>query len=339
MLAGRAAGGVELAGCAFPVPEIGFEDEFADEFGDDMSDEYNRASSVAARLAAGLASASGLVLDGAMGTELERRGLHAALPLWSAHALLHAPETVRAIHAEYAAAGAQILTANTFRTQGRTLAREGMAERADELTGLAVRLAREGAGTREDVLIAGSAPTLEDCYRPDLVPSDAELEREHGAHADALAAGGADLILIETMNTVREARSAARAARSTGLPFFASFVCGTGGRLLSGEPLADALDALRRESPVCLLVNCLPPSAVAACLPALRGTSEAFGVYANLGEPRESGRSEDCTPEQFAAHAATWRDAGARVIGGCCGTEPAHICALVGLANSAATQS
>lgn len=316
---------------AFPVPEV--------EVGDDMRDEYTRTSSVEARLNSGLASASGLVLDGAMGTELERRGLRASLPLWSAHALLEAPEMVRVIHSEYAAAGAQILTANTFRTQRRALGREGLADRAEELTRLAVTLAREGAGEREDVLIAGSAPTLEDCYRPDLVPSDAELEREHGAHADALAAGGVDLILIETMNTAREARIAARAARASGLPFFASFVCGTGGRLLSGEALADALDLLGPESPHCLLVNCLPPSAVGACLPILREAKTAFGVYANLGEPRESGRSEDCSPEQLAAHARVWRDAGARVIGGCCGTEPAHIRALARLATSDATKT
>ena len=58
-----------------------------------------------------------------------------------------------------------------------------------------------------------------------------------------------------------------------------------------------------------------------------------FGVYANLGEPLESGRSESCGPEDFAAHAATWLDAGARVIGGCCGTEPSHIRALARLSN------
>lgn len=297
--------------------------------GGDMDAEYNHVSRVEVRLAAGPA----LVLDGSMGTELERRGVQASLPLWSAHALLEAPEVVRTIHADYAEAGAEILTANTFRTQRRTLARAGMAQRAEELTHLAVRLAREGGGDRKDVWIAGSATTLEDCYRPDLVPVAADLEREHGQHARALAAAGVDLILVETMNTLREARAAARAASATGLPYFVSFVCAAGGQLLSGEALEDALDALLRESPtcLCLLVNCLPPSAVPDCLPALRAAGIAFGVYANLGEPRESGRSEDCSPERFAAHANDWCNAGARVIGGCCGTGPDHIRALAGL--------
>ncbi|MCC6642745.1 MAG: homocysteine S-methyltransferase family protein, partial [Deltaproteobacteria bacterium] len=86
-----------------------------------------------------------MILDGALGTELERRGVPSALPLWSAHALLERPDLVRAIHAEYVAAGAEILTANTFRTQERTLARAGFGARAAELTALAVRLAREAA--------------------------------------------------------------------------------------------------------------------------------------------------------------------------------------------------
>ena len=306
-----------------------------------MDSEYNGAPRLEARLAAE-STRGPLILDGATGTELERRGVPASLPLWSAHALLRAPEVVRAIHSDYAEAGADILTANTFRTQRRTLARAGMADRSEELTHLAVQLAREGAGGRGDVWVAGSAPPLEDCYRPDRVPGDVDLEREHDAHARTLATAGVDLILVETMNTVREARAAARAARATGLPFFVSFVCGADGRLLSGETLAEALDALGRESPACLLVNCLPPSAVANCLPALRGagggfgsgSGAVFGVYANLGEPRPSGRSEYCSPKEFAVHAATWCAAGARIIGGCCGSEPAHIRALTELSNA-----
>ena len=314
-----------------------------------MAGEYNRATRSEARpearLEARLLAGPPLVLDGATGTELERRGVACQLPLWSAHALLHAPETVRAIHADYARAGAEILTANTFRTQERTLARAALSGRGQELTQLAVSLAREGANDprvprdrrgRQDILVAGSLATLEDCYRPDRVPEDDALEREHGAQADTLAAAGADLILVETMNTLREARSAAHAARATGLPFFISFVCGVEARLLSGEELSQALDAVAAESPACVLVNCLPPSAVPACLPILGRSPSPFGVYPNLAQPSPSGRSEDCSPEQFAAHAAAWCRAGARIIGGCCGTGPDHVRALAHVAGVAA---
>jgi len=270
-----------------------------------------------------------LLLDGATGTELERRGARSALPLWSAHALLRDPALVRRIHADYVEAGAELLTANTFRTQRRTLERGGVGERAAALTAQAVALAREAAaGGDRPVHVLGSAPPLEDCFRPDLVPDDDSLAREHGEHARNLAAAGVDAILVETMNTIREALAALRAARATRLPALVSFVCWDGPRLLSGETLREAVAAVRAEQPAAVLANCLPPSNVAACLAVLTESGRPFGVYANLGAPldeRGHERSEDCAPERFAAHAESWLAAGAKLVGGCCGTTPAHI--------------
>jgi len=268
-----------------------------------------------------------LVLDGATGTELERRGLRTGLPLWSTHALLEAPETVAEIHRSYRRAGADIVTADTFRTQRRTLARANLGDRDRELTALAVTLARRA----EASWVAGSAPPLEDCYRPDLVPDRGPLEREHAIHADNLASAGVDLILVETMNCVREASAACTAAVATGLPCWVSFVCWEGASLLSGEPLAEAVDRVCRQGARAVLVNCLPPSSVPACLPVLSAAGIPFGVYANLGAPDdETGfrRSEDCGPAEFARLARQWLAAGARIVGGCCGTTPEHIAAV-----------
>ena len=270
-----------------------------------------------------------LLLDGATGTELERRGAESTLPLWSAHALLHDPALVGRIHADYVEAGAELLTANTFRTQRRTLERGGVGEQAPALTARAVALARAAAaGGDRPVHVLGSAPPLEDCFRPDLVPDDDSLAFEHGEHAANLSAAGVDAILVETMNTIREALAALRAARATKLPTLVSFVCWDGPRLLSGELLREAVAAVRAEQPTALLANCLPPSNVAACLAVLAESGLPFGVYANLGAPldeRGRERSEDCAPERFAAHAASWLAAGATLVGGCCGTTPAHI--------------
>jgi homocysteine S-methyltransferase len=280
-----------------------------------------------ARLRARLLRGPPLLLDGAMGTELERRGVRSALPLWSAWALLEAPERVAEVHREYVEAGVDLLTANTFRTQRRTLARAGLGHRAAELTRLAVGLARN-AGT---CFVLGSAAPLEDCFRPDLVPADAELGREHAEHAENLVAAGADAILVETMNTLREALAAGRAARATGLPWLLCFAARGDATLLSGEPLGDALRAAAALEPDAVGVNCLPPSAVPACLPALRGCSLPFAISPNLGAPLDAEgltRSEDCSPAEFAARALTWRAAGARVVGGCCGTRPAHLRAV-----------
>jgi len=276
-----------------------------------------------------------LLLDGALGTELERLGVPATLPLWSTHALLRDPALVERVHADYVAAGAEVLTANTFRTQHRVLARAGIGERAAELTRLAVDLARRAArGAERRVFVVGSAPPLEDCYRPDLVPDARALATEHAEHAANLAAAGADAILIETMNTVLEAVAAARAARGAGLPFLVSFTCWEGPTLLGGEPLSEALAAAAAERPEALLVNCLPVSNVAACLPALRAAGLPFGVYANLGAPgvtSGAGRTEHHAPDAFAAHAARWVEAGARIVGGCCGTTPGHIRAMAAM--------
>jgi S-methylmethionine-dependent homocysteine/selenocysteine methylase len=276
-----------------------------------------------------LSSGPPLLLDGATGTELERRGVATRLPLWSAGALDSHPELVARIHADYVACGVDAVTANTFRTQRRTLARAGIGDRAGALTQRAVELARSAAGSRAWVF--GSSPTLEDCYHPERVPDDAALAREHTEHARHLAHAGVDAILVETMNTVREAVAALRAARGAGVPALASFVCWEGARLLSGEPLADALRAAGDEGACAVLANCMPPSNAGPCLDALAAQALPFGIYPNLGAPEDElgfRRSEDVTPEQFAAFAAGWAARGARVIGGCCGTTPAHLAAV-----------
>jgi len=265
-----------------------------------------------------------LLLDGAMGTELERLGIPSELPLWSVLGLIEAPKTVLAIHGAYVAAGAQALTANTFRTQRRTLDHAGQGHRAGELTARAVALAREAASDR-DIFVLGSAPPLEDCFHPERVPDDATLAREHAEHARHLVEAGADAVLVETMNTIREAVAAVRAARDCGAAAFASFVSRSEARLLSGEPLDEAVDAVAEYGPLAVGVNCLPPGAVPPCLGVLQRAGLPFFVYANLIGP-----GEERSPEEFARSAAGWIEAGARMVGGCCGTRPDHIRALSG---------
>jgi len=289
-------------------------------------------------LAARLATGAPVLLDGATGTEIERRSAlpaATALPLWSTHALLRDTALLREIHRDYVRAGAEILTANTFRTQRRTLSRAGLGERSDELTARAVAIARaavdEAAPPGRGVLVAGSQPTLEDCYHPERVPDNAALAREHAEHARALVRSGVDFILVETMNTRREGVAALRAAREAGAPACVSFACADGGRLLSGEPLSEAVAACVELGPLAVLVNCLPPGWVVDCLPALQSSDLPFGVYPNLGAPDAvTGfrRSDDLAPEPFATLAQSWIAAGARLVGGCCGTTPAHIAAI-----------
>ncbi len=282
-----------------------------------------------------------ILLDGATGTELNRRGVDTGLPLWSANALLQAPDVLRQVHMDYLAAGAEVITANTFRTHRRTLARAGLGDRAPELTYLAIQIARQATSlyaghpkgrSTPDAFIAGSLAPLEDCYSPELVPPQEECEREHAEMARNLAEAGADLILIETMNTVREAEAAAEAARQTGLPFAVSFVCRADGRLFSGETVVDAAHALERFGPRMLGINCTPTPSIHHPLRELRAATHLpiYG-YANVGHTDDIQgwtNTDDVSPDEYAALAHRWLTLGLRMVGGCCGTTPAHIRAL-----------
>ena len=291
-----------------------------------------------------------LLLDAAMGTELAHRGADVSRPLWSARALLDAPELVAAVHADDAAAGAEVLTACTFRTHARNAAAAGAADPralARSLTERAVRLAREAADAAaardgRERFVAGSQAPLEDCYSPDLVPGDDALLREHAAHAESLAAAGCDLILIETMNTVREAEAAARGAAAAGLPCVVSVVTDGAGRLLSGETLEDLARALLALplSPEAVGVNCIPARRVAGELERLAAAAPGvpLAAYGNTGRPAgEIGAYTDpIEPGEYAALVPAWIAAGAALVGGCCGTGPLHTRAVRGLLGGAA---
>ncbi len=282
-----------------------------------------------------------VLLDGATGTELNRRGVNTDLPLWSARALLEAPAVLREIHADYVRAGAEVITANTFRTYRRSLARAGLGDQALPLTLQAVGLAREAARSAEDgrqCFVAGSLAPLEDCYSPELVPPQAECEREHSEMARYLASAGVDVLLVETMNTIREAQAATRAARATGLPVLASVVCRSDHRLFSGESVTDAVSALAPLGVAGLLVNCTPSATIHMPFAELRAAAQKqpahvplTGLYANIGHTDDiTGwtNTEDVAPLEYAQLASGWLAQGANLIGGCCGTTPSHIAAL-----------
>ena len=281
-----------------------------------------------------------LVLDAAMGSDLDRRGLPTTLPLWSAVGLVERPDLVRQIHRENLLAGADIITTDTFRTTARTFRKAGLDPgRAAELDALAVRLAVEArteAG-RPEALIAGSIAPLEDCYLPTFeTPPEAALA-EHRAQAGNLASAGVDLIMVETMPTAVEAEIALRAAIETGRPATVGFVCdmpdrGEPVRLLSGETLNDAVARVSPLGPAAIFVNCAAPPVISAALRELRKlTALPIGAYANVGHVDDDrGWSPDggITGERYAEHAAEWVALGARVVGGCCGTHPEHTAAL-----------
>ena len=279
-----------------------------------------------------LATQGVVLLDGATGTELQRRGVPTPLPLWTADAAVRSADVLRRIHEDYLEAGADIVTANTFRTAPYLLRKMNREREAVELTRRSIEVARAACAAAGRGLVAGCMAPLEDSHRPERVPSGDVLLREHTAHAHNLREAGADLLLVETMNTAREAHDAATAALETGLPVLVSLILDPhgAGELLSGEDLDVAWAHLRPLPVAGLLVNCTPPAVITQALERMQWSRESrpIGGYANFGrEDDHDGWSPDTStpPEAYGAAVLEWLELGARLVGGCCGTTPAHL--------------
>ncbi|MBX7150629.1 homocysteine S-methyltransferase family protein [bacterium] len=271
-----------------------------------------------------------ILLDGATGSELESRGVSVTLPLWSTIALLtnDGKKVLNDVHFEYAMAGADIITANTFRTNYRTLKKENMESQARSLTREAVEIAQravERADAEERVKIAGSIAPVEDCYHPEKVPADHELRDEHRRHIDYLYEAKVDCLLIETMNTLREALIATEYAVQTELPVLVSFITQRDGKLLSGEMLEESIRAVSFHRPTAILLNCSDVDTIQENLEAVqKNTDLPIGAYANILHPQKS--VSNLSPGAYAEKVQQWLEKfKLTVIGGCCGTTPKHI--------------
>lgn len=264
-----------------------------------------------------------VVLDGPMGTELTRQGVDLPAPAWSAGALDACPSLVAAIHRSYADAGASVHTANTFRTRRRCV-----GTRWEELARRAVALVREAAPHGR---CAGSMAPLEDCYRPDLSPG-ARSAAEHRELARVLAAAGVHLLLCETFANPLEAAVAVEEAARTGIETWVAFTAGPNADLMTPAGMRDAAVTCIGAGARAVLVNCTPASRTLDFVSALGDLGVPFGAYANAGAESEGmGWSSDTrkAAAAYLAHAREWIAAGATIVGGCCGTGPAHIAALV----------
>ncbi len=272
-----------------------------------------------------------MLIDGATGTELDSRGVDLALPLWSARALLDAPEVVEQIHIDYLNAGCDAITTNTFRTHQRSLEKGGLGDRAEELTKLAVDIAKSARDkARPEALVMGCVSPLEDCYHPELSPSADECRTEHGRMMTTLLDAGVDYLMIETVNTRHEAQAAAETAhRLAGGKWMINFCMktyGPPGVLLHGPPMVDVLPLLTEAYAVG--VNCMSPETITPQVQLLRTLlpeKVRISAYGNIGYLDDGGEWQDrsvCSEEQYADHVQMWIDAGVSIIGGCCGTSP-----------------
>ncbi len=275
-----------------------------------------------------------LLLDGATGSELERRGVDISLPLWSANAIINAPGVLGEVHKAYLDAGAQAITTNTFRTHHRSLAKAGMGAHAIGLTNAAVDIAQRARDeTNPRAMVFGSVAPLEDCYSPHLAPDEVTCREEHTQLITSLVESSVDMVLIETMCSMREVRAAVAAAQEVAPGRWGiSFCLSPGGTLLDGTGLSVIADVVSGAQ--CVGVNCVGASMLGDHVRSLRaalGTEMRIAAYGNVGFADAHGAwvsTDAVEPERFADYAMQWIDAGANIIGGCCGTTPATIAAM-----------
>jgi 5-methyltetrahydrofolate--homocysteine methyltransferase len=285
------------------------------------------------RLTSLLAARPWLLADGATGSNLFDRGLQSgdAPELWNSD---H-PERVADLQRAFIEAGADIILTNTFGgTRHRLKLHKGEA-RVAELNEKAAAIARAEADRADrGVLIAGSMGPTGEILEP-LGPLSQESARDSFTEqAAALARGGADILWIETMSSVEETEAAVAGARTTGLPVVATLSFDTNGRTMMGITPADLAALHGRHQLTACGSNCgVSPSELVASLVNLATAADPSAILvakANCGIPQfiDGAIRFDGTPELMAQYACLALDAGARIIGGCCGTTPAHLRAM-----------
>ncbi|MEZ4708613.1 MAG: homocysteine S-methyltransferase [Caldilineaceae bacterium] len=291
-----------------------------------------------------------IVLDGALATELERRGAHIADPLWSAKTLLEAPALIRQVHDDYFAAGADVAITASYQASFEGFADRGLDSRqAAAIMRLSIQLAHDarqafwaqnGDPSRGFPLVAVSVGPYGAFlhngseYGGDYGLSIPELLEWHrprlAVYAQAIRDGLADLLACETIPCLAEAEALVQVlAEFPDIPAWLAFSCANGEQNCRGEHFSQCV-ALAHNSPqvVAVGVNCTPPQYVASLLQiGAAHTDKPLVAYPNSGEswhaPSRSWLPH--TAQDFCALAATWRAAGARFIGGCCRTTPADI--------------
>lgn len=297
------------------------------------------------------------ILDGGMSRELIRLGAPFKQPEWSAQALMEAPQMVLQVHREFAEAGADILTTNSYALVPFHIGEDRFWERGEELAALAGQLARNAADevqskTGRKILVAGSLPPIFGSYRPDLFQPD-NVQK----YLEVLVRGLApyvDVWLGETLSLTAEAEAVESAVSRQGKPVWISLNLDdsdepdtqllSSSRLRSGESVDHATRKILNMGTDALLFNCNRPELMDKAIRETKAVMETqtrqipIGVYANAFEPRadDYAANENVAPIRgdlqsrvYATIARQWMDSGATIVGGCCGIGVEHIKELV----------
>lgn len=277
-----------------------------------------------------LAAGDVLIADGATGTMLQAAGLPAGTPgeAW----VLERPEEIARLHRAYVQAGSQIILTTTFGGTRARLKAAGLDPQVAEINRRAAELARQAIG--DEGYVAGDIGPTGEMMAPIGKLTIAAAVEMFAEQAQALAAGGVDVIYIETMSDLNEARAAVEGARQAcALPVFCTFSFDTHGRTSMGVSPAQAAQAMAELGVPAIGANCgHAPEELLDILPQMRQAApEAYLIAKpNAGLPRLVKRQVvyDATAERMAGLARRYIELGARIVGTCCGSSPAHIAAI-----------
>jgi homocysteine S-methyltransferase len=271
-----------------------------------------------------------VLFDGAMGTMLYARGVF--INQCYDELVLRAPDLVREVHASYVKAGAEVIETNSYGANRAKLSQYGLEGQVVELNRRAAQLARDAAGP--DRLVAGAMGPLGVRLEPYGPTSRAEARRWFAEQAAALAEGGADCFVLETFSDLEEMEQAIAGAREAAptLPIVAQMTVGPDLRTAYGATPEDIVRALERWGADVIGLNCaVGPQTILEAIERMAAVAtKKLSAQPNAGLPREVGGRNMymASPEYMATYARHLIQAGAKLIGGCCGTTPEHIHAI-----------
>jgi len=289
------------------------------------------------------------IIDGGLSTELERLGARVAGELWTGRALLDEPQTVTAAHRSYVDAGAQVVITSSYQLSRQGFEEVGLtAEQADEALRASIAVAREavaGTGTKVAASVGPYGAVLHDGseYRGDYTVTQEQLEGFHRERLEVLLSAEPDLLAIETIPNVVEAKALATVLADVEIPKWISFTAASGSHLWSGEPIEEAVAAVK-DVPNLLAVgvNCVDPANVAELAARIHSVSQIDVIaYPNRGGVWDSAAGVwiGQEPKTLAQWLPLWQEAGIAWIGGCCGTHSGDIAELTSAARGPAATS
>lgn len=265
-----------------------------------------------------------VLADGAMGSRLFEKGVPASACYDALN--VERPSLVAATHDEYLNAGAEIIETNTFGANAFKLEPFGLEDKVREFNLHGARIARQQAGNK--AWVAGSMGPL---GRLEELPPAKDIQQAYTKQAQALAEGGVDILILETFPRLDVLLTALHAAKSTGLPVIAQMVFALQGGSFSGLRPEECLAALAAAGADVVGINCgLGPLGALEAIKRVGPVDKHLSVFPNAGYPERSGDRllYTSSPDYFAEKVIECTEVGARLVGGCCGTGPAHIAAL-----------